>query len=243
MIFLFPKVYLEYDDRRRFCMVIMLDSASLAAIENAIDYYPIEGVTTNPSILEKEGDVPFWEHLESIREVLGRWRSLHVQVVSSSYEEIVKEAELIRRRLGEETYVKIPVTKDGIKAIKHLSHESFHITATAIYNEFQALMALLSGAEYLALYFNRMENNSVDPCAVISSLRKYTDEYGKGRILGASFKNVAQVLSALRSGAHAVTIAPEIISSGLSSSLVENAVLDFRKSWENVHKEKGLIDL
>ena len=66
---------------------------------------------------------------------------------------------------------------------------------------------------------------------------------GSDNILGSSFKNVAQVLSALRSGAHAVTIAPEIISSGLSSSLVENAVLDFRKSWENVHKEKELLDL
>ena len=66
---------------------------------------------------------------------------------------------------------------------------------------------------------------------------------GSDNILGSSFKNVAQVLSALCSGAYAVTIAPEIISSGISSSLVENAVLDFRKSWGNVHKEKELLDL
>ena len=218
-------------------MELFIDTADLEKIRTATEYYPVSGVTTNPTILRKEGDVPLWDHLLSIKEIIGNSSSLHVQVVSDTADGIISECHHIADRLGLDVYVKIPVTREGLRAMRILSSDGFHITATAIYTELQGVLALLSGADYLAVYYNRMENNSIDADGVIKALRKHVDANGRGRILGASYKNVRQILSSWSSGAHAVTCDPDILDGAISSALVADAVSTFRKDWEEIRGE------
>ena len=112
-------------------MKLLLDTANLEDIRYFNTYYPIVGVTTNPTILSKEGgDV--LKLLRSIREIIGSERQLHVQVTESTYEKIVEEAEAIVAFLGENTFVKIPATDVGLRATKTLSDEGYGITVTAV---------------------------------------------------------------------------------------------------------------
>ena len=112
-------------------MKLLLDTANLEDIRYFNTYYPIVGVTTNPTILSKEGgDV--LKLLRSIREIIGSERQLHVQVTESTYEKIVEEAEAIVAFLGENTFVKIPATDEGLRAVQTLSAKGYGITVTAV---------------------------------------------------------------------------------------------------------------
>ncbi len=224
-------------------MELLLDTANTGKIEKALEFYPITGVTTNPSILRKEGEVPFWNLMEDIKEMIGPGRSLHVQTISSDSEGIIREAGLIAERLGMETYIKIPVDREGLKAIKDLASEGFRITATAIYTELQGVLAAMAGASYLAVYYNRMENTSIDADDVIKGLRRCTNECS-AKILGASYRNVAQILSSFHSGAHAVTVSPDILDKAMYSPLVSGAIESFRDDWYSIHGEdSSLLDI
>lgn len=223
-------------------MELLLDTGNVAKIRNAMEYYPVSGVTTNPTILRKEGDVPFWDLVGEIKDLIGPQRSLHIQTISSDADGIIREASIIAERLGMDTYIKIPVDREGLKAIKELASEGFRITATAIYTELQGVLAAMAGASYLAVYYNRMENTSIDADDVIKNLRTCTNDCG-ARILGASYRNVSQVLSSFHSGAHAVTVNPDIIDKALYSPLVSGAVENFRDDWYSVHGEdSSLLD-
>ena len=110
-------------------MKLMIDDANIAQIRRLYDLYPIDGVTTNPSILAKQGRDPY-EVLGTIRAFLGPDGELHAQVISRRAEDMVKEALYIVERLGKSTFVKIPAVPEGVKAIKELSKRGVLITAT-----------------------------------------------------------------------------------------------------------------
>ena len=95
-------------------MQLMLDTANLKEIEQALQYCQLAGVTTNPSIMKKEGNVPFFEHLRAIKALIGEDSTLHVQVIGNDCDTIVNEARRIQYELGENTFVKIPVSKEGL---------------------------------------------------------------------------------------------------------------------------------
>ena len=101
-------------------MQYLLDTANLDQIRECIDLYPIEGVTTNPSILKAEGAVPLGAHLQAIRSMCGPTRSLHVQLLARDSDGLLREAARVATLLGPETYVKIPVTEQGLKGIRLL---------------------------------------------------------------------------------------------------------------------------
>lgn len=215
---------------------LMLDTADLEELRAGLRDWPVCGVTSNPSILKKEGKIDVYERLRAIRELCGKERSLHVQVVSGTTEGIVEEAHTILDRLGRETYIKIPVSPAGLPAVKALAAEGVNVTATAVYSTMQGILAALAGAKYIAVYYNRMENNCTDPCAVISELRGFLDGGGSGaKILAASFKNIAQVTGAYRSGAHSATVGVEIVSAALGMASIGGAVQGFTRDFEAVH--------
>ena len=224
---------------------LMLDTANLAEIKAGINSLPVSGVTTNPTILRREGDVDVYSHLSAIKEMCGAARSLHVQVVSTDTDGIIKEAHHIRDRLGKDIYIKIPATESGLAAMKVLSAEGVSITATAIYSTWQAMLATMSGAKYTAIFYNRMQNNCTDPNRVISELRDFIDGAGAyTKILAASFKNVSQVTDAFAAGAHSATVDPGVIKTGLSMSSVKDAVAAFTKDFADLHGVgKTMIDI
>ena len=120
-------------------MIYMLDTADINAIKKAVDLYPLAGVTTNPSIIAKE-DRPLKAILLDIREVIGQERMLHAQVMGKDAETMLKEAQALRA-IDPDIIVKVPVTPQGIKAMKLIHAEGIRITATAILTPQQALMA------------------------------------------------------------------------------------------------------
>ncbi|MBP6282012.1 MAG: fructose-6-phosphate aldolase, partial [Leptotrichiaceae bacterium] len=150
-------------------MIYMLDTANVEEIKKAINLYPIQAVTTNPSIIAKENR-DFFEILKEIREVVGNDVTIHAQVIGKTAEEMISEAREIRKNVVGSLYIKIPATTQGIKAIRILSAENFNLTATAIITPQQALMAATAGAEFLAPYINRIDNICGDGVKVVEDI-------------------------------------------------------------------------
>lgn len=215
---------------------LMLDTANLEELTKGINDWPVVGVTSNPSILKREGDIDVYARLAAIKTLCGNRRSLHVQVVSETTDDIVDEAHYILRRLGSDVFIKIPVSAEGLPAIKRLAAEGVNITATAIYSALQGILAVLAGAKYIAVYYNRMENNCTDPNMVIREIRSFIDNsHSDAKILAASFKNVSQVMEAYTNGAQSVTVNPSVIHAGLGMASIGDAVRSFANDFYEVH--------
>lgn len=217
-------------------MKLILDTANIKKIKEYLTYLPVDGVTTNPSILKKEGNIDFVEHMKEIRSLIGPDKSLHIQIIASDYEGMVKDARRIVELIDKDVYIKIPVSKAGLAAIKTLKSEGFNITATAIYSEIQALIATELGADYLAPYVNRMSNLNTDPYEVINNVAyNIANTNSETRILAASFKNVDQVLKAVQAGSTHVTVGADVVDLFLANANIDKAVTDFGNDWNSVH--------
>ncbi|MGT2949369.1 fructose-6-phosphate aldolase [Streptococcus devriesei] len=215
-------------------MEFMLDTLNLEEIKKWAVILPLAGVTSNPSIAKKEGEIDFFEQMKKVRGIVGEEPSLHAQVVAEDVEGIIKDAHKLRDTLGGNLYIKIPVSPEGLTAIKQLKKEGFQITATAIYTVFQGLLAIEAGADYLAPYYNRMENLNTDPVEVISQLALAIErKQATTKILAASFKNVSQMTKALAAGAQAVTAGADIFAAGFANPSIQKAVDDFAADWES----------
>lgn len=214
-------------------MEFMLDTANNADIKKFEKIIPLAGVTSNPSIVKNEGNIEFFSHMKQIRQIIGDDKSLHVQVVATDYEGMLKDAETILAKIDKNVFVKVPVSEEGIKIIKELKKREVNVTATAIYTKFQAYLAIAAGADYIAPYFNRMENLNIDPREAIAEMAKEISRTNsQTKILAASFKNVGQVNAALENGAHSATMGVDIIKSAFAMPSIEKAVVDFTSDWE-----------
>ena len=219
---------------------ILIDSADIKKAREIEKYYTIAGITTNPTILSKiEGSLE--DKLKELKEFTYGKYEVHVQTTESEVEKIVEEAKKLRDYFGESFYIKIPVTKSGLEAMKHCSKEDIRVTATAILTPMQALAAAKNGANYVAPYVNRMENVGQDAKEAILEISNLLIDYPT-EILAASFKNVKQVQDILRCGAEAVTIAPEIIEASIWHPYTDKSVFDFEKDWGNRFGDKKIVD-
>lgn len=219
---------------------ILIDSADIKKAREIEKYYTIAGITTNPTILSKiEGSLE--DKLKELKEFTYGKYEVHIQTTESKVEKIVEEAKKLRDYFGESFYIKIPVTKAGLEAMKLCSKENIRVTATAILTAMQALAAAKNGANYVAPYVNRMENVGQDAKEAILEISNLLIDYPT-EILAASFKNVKQVQDILRCGAEAVTIAPEIIEASIWHPYTDKSVFDFEKDWGNRFGDKKIVD-
>lgn len=219
---------------------ILIDSADIKKAKEIEKYYTIAGITTNPTILSKiEGSLE--DKLKELKEFTYGKYEVHIQTTESEVEKIVEEAKKLRDYFGESFYIKIPVTKAGLEAMKLCSKENIRVTATAILTAMQALAAAKNGANYVAPYVNRMENVGQDAKEAILEISNLLIDYPT-EILAASFKNVKQVQDILRCGAEAVTIAPEIIEASIWHPYTDKSVFDFEKDWGNRFGDKKIVD-
>lgn len=214
-------------------MKLIIDDAKIENIKKIYEYYPVSGVTTNPTILSKTKTNPL-THLKKIRDIIGK-DELHVQVLSDNAEDIIKEAKILGEELGKETFIKIPVNQEGLKAIKKLSDDGYNITATAIYSINQAYLAAESGANYVAPYINRIDNLGYDGVGVAKSIQKIIVEnnYNTG-ILAASFKNSNQLIRLAEVGIEASTCSSEVILRLIDDKNVDSAIGDFTTDFSNL---------
>ena len=191
-------------------MLYLIDTADIDAIKKICEFYPVSGVTTNPTIISREhGD--FKKIICSIREILGENKMLHVQTTATEANEIVKEAEMIKNIVGDDFYIKIPITKEGLKATAMCKDKGIGVTTTAIFTQQQALIAASAGSDFVAPYINRLDNIVSDGAHVVSEIVNIFKMYNvKTKILAASFKNAEQVHKISLTGADAVTVNPDI---------------------------------
>lgn len=224
-------------------MKLLLDTANLSDIRYFNAHYPIEGVTTNPTILSREGgDV--LHLLSSIREIIGVEKELHVQVTETEYEKIVEEAEAIVAYLGKNTYIKIPATDIGLRAVKTLSAKGYGITVTAILTATQAMLASNAGAAYVAPYVSRLENICADGVGTVADIKKIFEVSGtSANILAASFKTVKEVLDVACVGCHAATVGSDVMKKLLEHPTTDTSIAGFAADWKGAFGEHTLREL
>lgn len=215
-------------------MKFLIDDADIERIKALYNYYPIDGVTTNPSILAKYGKPPY-EALLAIREFIGNKAELHAQVISTTAENMVLEGRKIERILGNNTYIKIPTIPEGLKAMQVLRGEGYHVTATGIYTPMQAYLAAKAGAEYAAPYVNRIDNLGADGVATTKKIQDiYSHNKLNTRILAAGFKNSQQVQELCEYGISCLTISSDVIENLIKNANVTAAVNDFVSDFESL---------
>ena len=216
-------------------MEFFIDSADIEAIRELCDFLPIDGVTTNPTIITKSGKEPEQVFAE-LAEVLTEDQKIIAQVVALDYDGIISEAEKIARiRGGKNIVVKIPVTREGLRAIPAVKAKGISVLATGIYSPDQAFWAAKAGADYLAPYVNRMCNYG-DGVGQVAELIDTLAIYGfEAKVCGASFKNVDQVHQLLAAGIPAITVAPDVIRAMVDHPGTAIAVDEFTSNWEKAY--------
>lgn len=223
-------------------MEYLLDSADVCAIREYLAFMPLSGITTNPSFIsmEKADLVPL---LQNIRQTIGNEMAFHAQVLANDVAGIIKEAEFLKQTIGGNLYIKVPTTAVGLAAMKQLKAQGYQITATAICNTQQALLAALSGADYVAPYVSRIDNINSTGVATVAEIVQIFDNYGlKTKVLGASFKTVNQITELALCGCHAVTIGKDVMSQLLFHPLTEWSINKFNQDWLNVYNELTVIN-
>ena len=224
-------------------MRLLLDTADLEEIRYFNTYFPIEGVTTNPTILAREGgDV--LATLKEIRNIIGRDKELHVQVTETEYEKILEEADALIAFLGKNTFIKVPATDVGLRATAEMNRRGIKVTMTAVLSAAQAMLASNSGATYVAPYVSRLENICDDGIGVCVDIVKIFKASGaKTQILAASFKTAKEVLDVAVVGAHASTVAPDVMKRLLAHTTTDTSIAGFESDWKGAFGEVTFLDL
>ncbi len=212
-------------------MKLCIDDANVEKIRRVYDLFPVDGVSTNPSILAKTGRKPY-EVLTEIRSIVGEDGELFVQATSLNAEGMVAEARRIVSELGKTTLTKIPCVPEGFKAMKQLKKEGLRFIGTAIYTPMQGFLAAKCGAEYVAPYVNRIDNMGFDGVQVSKDIHDaITRNALDSGLLAASFKNSQQVLELVKYGVKAVTVAPDVIEGLVKNAAIDAAIAQFTKDF------------
>jgi len=222
---------------------LLLDTANLADIRYFNTYYPIEGATTNPTILSKEGGNVL-ELLSSIRAIIGHKKELHVQVTETVCDKMVEEAEAIVAFLGPKTVVKIPITDEGLRATAILAKRGIDVTVTAVLTAAQAMLAANAGAAYVAPYVSRQENLCADGVGTVAEIVKILDASNvQTKVLAASFKTAKEVLDVAVVGCHTATVSAGTMRNLLSHTTTDTSIARFVEDWKKSFGDVTLLEL
>ena len=217
-------------------MEFLLDTVDLDEIRDGAKYFPLAGVTSNPSIVKKTSPKEFFPHMREIREIIGPERTLHIQITAKDSDTQLKEAERIFMEVDEDVYIKVPVDWEGLRTISILKEAGHNVTATAIYDLMQAYEAIAAGADYLAVYVNRIATMGGDPYDLITNAEnKIAAEGYEAKVLGASYHSVQQVRDSLNAGAQAVTVPMQYLKATYGNVNIRKAVDDFTADWEAMY--------
>lgn len=220
-------------------MELYLDTADISAVKHLSRILPLQGVTTNPSIVAKAG-TSLWEVLPALRDALGGEGKLFAQVLANQTEQIVEEAELLHSRVPG-LVVKVPVTPAGLAAIKILRTSKIPTLGTAVYGAGQGLLSALAGAEYVAPYVNRVDAQGGDGIAMVTELQQLLTLHAPhAKVLAASFKTPRQVLACLLAGCQSVTLPVDVAEQFISAPAVQAAVDQFEQDWQGAFGQLSL---
>ena len=215
-------------------MELIIDSSNIEQIKELNDLLTITGVTTNPTILTKSGREAM-DVVKDLCEVLSEDQLLFIQTVQTSFEGIMEEAKKISSIRNKNIYVKIPVTHEGLRAIKECKKLGIHTLATAIYTADQAFLAAMNGAEYLAPYTNRMCNYGDGVQDVKDLIEMLRVNHMPAKVIAASFKNTYQVHELIKAGIQAVTVPCDVLYQMIDHPGTKIAVGEFSVNWQRAY--------
>lgn len=214
-------------------MKIFLDTANVDEIKKINELGLVDGVTTNPSLLAKEGKNPMKVIKEICRIVNG---PVNVEVISKEANGMIKEARELSR-MDRKIVVKIPMTPEGLKAVKTLSTEGIKTNVTLIFSPLQALLAMKAGANFVSPFIGRLDDISHSGMEIVRAIRKIIDNYKfKTEIIVASIRNPIHVLEAALTGAHIATIPFKVIEQMFRHPLTDTGLEAFLRDWEKLKK-------
>lgn len=216
-------------------MKFFLDSANLSEIQEAASLGILDGVTTNPSLIAKEGKVNFKDHILRICEILNfEGAAISAEVVSTDYEGMLNEGRDLAK-IHPNVYVKLPMTKAGLQATYALSREGIRINQTLIFNATQALMSAKAGSAFVSPFLGRLDDIGHEGMGLIGELREIFDNYHfETKILAASIRHPLHVIEAARIGADIATMPFKVIEQMLKHPLTDIGLANFLKDWEKV---------
>lgn len=215
-------------------MKFFIDTANLDEIKEANDLGVLDGVTTNPSLCYKVGVRDFEGHIAKICEIVEG--DVSAEVISTTYKEIVEEGRRIAK-IADNVVVKVPLIKDGIKAIKTFSDEGIKTNCTLCFSATQALIAAKAGATYISPFIGRLDDISTDGMALISDIATIYDNYGlTTEILAASIRHPMHVLEAARMGADVATMPLSVIEQLLKHPLTDLGLERFLADWDKLQE-------
>ena len=209
-------------------MKFFIDTANLAQIEEAEALGVLDGVTTNPSLMAKEGITGRNNILKHYVDICNLVEGdVSAEVIATDYEGIIKEGEELAE-LHEQIVVKVPMIKDGVKAIKYFSDQGIRTNCTLVFSAGQALLAAKAGATYVSPFIGRLDDISTDGLALIQDIRTIYDNYGyETEILAASVRHTMHVLECARIGADVMTGPLSAITGLLNHPLTDIGLAKF----------------
>ncbi|RZJ63904.1 MAG: fructose-6-phosphate aldolase, partial [Flavobacterium sp.] len=205
-----------------------IDTANLDNIKEAQDLGILDGVTTNPSLMAKEGitgEANVLAHYKAICDIVDD--NVSAEVIATDYEGIIKEGEALAA-LNPKIVVKVPMIKDGIKAIKYFSDKGIKTNCTLIFSAGQALLAAKAGATYVSPFLGRLDDISTDGLTLIEDIRLIFDNYGyPTQILAASIRGPLHIVACAKLGADVITAPLAAITALLKHPLTDSGLATF----------------
>ncbi|TKG91203.1 fructose-6-phosphate aldolase [Puteibacter caeruleilacunae] len=217
-------------------MIYMADTANLEALKKLYEFFPLEGVTTNPTILKQSG-LKLSVAGEALKEIVGEGM-IHMQVLSNTAEDMVREAKKYKAYfdLGDNFFAKIPVTPEGYKTMRILKDAGINVTATAIFTQQQALVASKAGADYVAPYVSRLDNISSHGIEVVADIVQNIYDFGLDtKVLAASFKTVDQIHRISMAGSQSATINPDLLMQLIKHPMTDISVAQFEIDGKDLY--------
>lgn len=218
-------------------MKFFIDTANLQEIRDAQDLGVLDGVTTNPSLMAKEGITGterIRAHYKAICDSVNN--NVSAEVISTDYQEMIKEGELLAA-IDEKIVVKIPMTKDGVKAIKYLSSKGIRVNCTLIFTAGQALLAAKAGASYVSPFIGRLDDISIDGIGLIQQIVHIFENYGfTTEVLAASIRHTMHLLQCAEAGADVATCPYKVIMGLLNHPLTDKGLAQFLADHKKAHE-------
>ncbi len=214
-------------------MKFFIDTANIEEIKKAWELGVIDGVTTNPSLLSKEGKEPI-SLLKEICEIVDG--PVSAEAVSVKYEEMIKEA-IQLSKIAPNIVIKIPMTEEGLKAVKKLSQEGIKTNVTLVFSPSQALLAAKAGATYVSPFVGRLDDISHFGVDLIRDIQIVFENYAfETEVIVASIRNPIHVVEAARIGADIATIPFSVIQQLIKHPLTDIGIEKFLKDWQKLQK-------
>ena len=209
-------------------MKFFIDTANLAQIQEAQDLGVLDGVTTNPSLMAKEGITGKEAILKHYTNICTRVEGdVSAEVIATDFEGIVREGEELAA-LHPQIVVKVPMIKDGIKAIKYFTDKGIRTNCTLVFSAGQALLAAKAGATYVSPFIGRLDDISADGLSLIEEIRLIYDNYNfETQILAASVRHTMHILECAKIGADVITAPLSAITGLLKHPLTDSGLAQF----------------